>query len=83
MDFVLMKAAILVLEILLIVKMSLFLVLMCSLVVMQIIEHLCPWKDFIQGINGTGIYAEKLYKHNFTSPYKKFVLSLLYNGDDS
>ena len=40
-------------------------------------------KDFVQGINGTTIYAEKIYKHNFTAPDKKFVLSLHYNGDDS
>ena len=40
-------------------------------------------KDFIQGINGTTIYAEKIYKTNFTAPNKKFVLSLPYNGDNS
>ena len=53
-------------------------------------------KDFIQGITtvgptalsgrtskGTTIYAEKIYKHNFTEPNKNFVLSLHYNGDDS
>ena len=53
-------------------------------------------KDFIQGVTtvgptalsgktskGTTIYAEKLYKHNFTEPNKKFVLSLHYNGDNS
>ena len=40
-------------------------------------------KDFIQGINGTTIYAENIYKHNFTEPNKKFVLSLHYNGDYS
>ena len=40
-------------------------------------------KDFIQGLNGTTIYAEKLYKTNFVAPNKKFVLSLHYNGDDS
>ena len=32
---------------------------------------------------GTTIYAEKLYKHNFTKPNEKFVLSLYYNGDYS
>ena len=37
----------------------------------------------VQGINGTTIYAEDIYKHNFTEPNKKFVLSLHYNGDDS
>ena len=35
-------------------------------------------KDFIQGINGTTIYAEKMYSTN-----KKFCLSLHYNGDIS
>ena len=53
-------------------------------------------KVFIQGVTtvgptvlsgktskGTTIYAEKLYKHNFTEPNKKFVLSLHYNGDNS
>ena len=52
-------------------------------------------KDFIQGVTtvgptalsgktskGTTIYAEKLYKHNFTEPNKEFVLSLHYNGDN-
>ena len=40
-------------------------------------------KDFFQRINGTTIYAEKIYKHNFTTPNKKFVLLLHYNGDNS
>ena len=40
-------------------------------------------KHFIQGINGTTLYAEKLYKTDFTQQDKKFVLSLHYNGDDS
>ena len=40
-------------------------------------------KDFIQGINGTTIYAEKLYKINFTEKNKKFCLSLHYNGSNS
>ena len=40
-------------------------------------------KDFVQGINGTKIYAQKIYKHSFTTPNKKFVLSLYYNGDNS
>ena len=30
-------------------------------------------KDFVQGINGTTIYAEKLYSINFTKNNKKFV----------
>ena len=36
-------------------------------------------KDFVQGINDTTLYAEKIYKTNFTEPNKKFVLSLHYN----
>ena len=52
-------------------------------------------KDFIQGVTTVGpttttgnitpgmtIYAEKVYRHNFTEPTKKFVLSLHYNGDN-
>ena len=40
-------------------------------------------KDFVQGINGTTIYAEKLYKINFTEKNKKFCLNLHYNGENS
>ena len=40
-------------------------------------------KDYIQGINGTTIYAENIYKTNMTEPNKKFVLSLHCNGDNS
>ena len=40
-------------------------------------------KDFIQGINGTTIYAEKLFHNNFTEFGVKFVLSLHYNGGNS
>ena len=40
-------------------------------------------KEFVQGINGTTVYAEKIYKTNFTQADKKFVLSLHYNGDNS
>ena len=40
-------------------------------------------KDFVQGINGTTIYAEKLYKINFTEKNKSFCLSLHYNGANS
>ena len=40
-------------------------------------------KDFIQGINGTTIYAERMYIPNFTVSGKKCVLSLHYNGDNS
>ena len=31
-------------------------------------------KNFIQGINGTTIYAEKIYKTNFTEPSKKVCI---------
>ena len=38
---------------------------------------------FVQGINDTTLYAEKIYSQNFTQPSKKFVLSLHYNYNDS
>ena len=38
---------------------------------------------FVQGINDTTLYAEKIYSQNFTAVNKKSVLSLHYNGDDS
>ena len=38
---------------------------------------------FVQGINDTALYAEKLYSQNFTAANKKFVLSLHYNSDNS
>ena len=38
---------------------------------------------FVQGINDTTLYAEKVYKTNFTVPNVKFALSLHYNGDNS
>ena len=31
-------------------------------------------KDFIQGVNGATIYAEKMYKTDYTEQDKKFVL---------
>ena len=40
-------------------------------------------KDFIQGINDTTIYAERLFHNNFTEFGVKFVLRLHYNGDNS
>ena len=40
-------------------------------------------KDYIQKINDTTIYEEKMFYRNFTDPGKKFILSLHYNGDDS
>ena len=38
---------------------------------------------FVQGINDTTLYAEKVYRQNFSQASKKFVPSLHYNGDDS
>ena len=40
-------------------------------------------KYFLQGINDTTIYAEKLYSINFTENNKKLCLSLHYNGKNS
>ena len=40
-------------------------------------------KNFVQGINGTTIYAEKLYKINFTEKIKKICLSLHDTGTNS
>ena len=40
-------------------------------------------KDYIQKVNNTTIYVEKMYYRNFTDPGKKFVLSLHYNGNNS
>ena len=40
-------------------------------------------KDFIQGIYGTKIYAEKMYSINLTENNEKFCLSLNCNGADS
>ena len=40
-------------------------------------------KDYIQKIDDTRIYAEKMFYRNFTEPGKKFILSLHYNGDNS
>ena len=40
-------------------------------------------EDFIQGINVTTIYVEKLFHNNFIEFGVKFVLSLHYNGDNS
>ena len=38
---------------------------------------------FVQGINDTTIYAEKVFSFNYTEAEKKFVLSLHDNGDNS
>ena len=40
-------------------------------------------KDYVQRINDTTIYAEKIYCRNFTDLGHKFVLSLNYNGNNS
>ena len=40
-------------------------------------------KDFIQGINNTTIYAEKMYSINFSATRTRLCLSLHYNGDNS
>ena len=40
-------------------------------------------KDFIQGLDNTTIYAEKLYSINFTKTNTKFCLSLHYNRASS
>ena len=40
-------------------------------------------KDFMQGINNTIIYAEKMYSINFSATGRRFCLSLHYNGDNS
>ena len=40
-------------------------------------------KDFVQGINDTTLYAEKVYSQNFTQLNKKFVFSLHYDDDNS
>ena len=40
-------------------------------------------RDFIQGIDGTTIYAEKMYSINFSEVGARFCLSLHYNGDNS
>ena len=37
-------------------------------------------KDFVQGLDNTTSYAEKLYSINFTENNKKFCLNLQYNG---
>ena len=40
-------------------------------------------KEFIQGLENTTIYAEKMYSINLTENNKKFCLSLHYNGANS
>ena len=40
-------------------------------------------KDYVQRINDTTIYAEKMYYRNITYLGIKFMLSLHYNSDDS
>ena len=46
-------------------------------------NNLVLGKDFVQGLDNTTIYAEKLYSINFTENNKKFSLSLHYNGANS
>ena len=56
---------------------------------MQIIKKniIVLGKDFFQGLTTTGtgnaIYTQDIYKYNFTTPKKTFVLSLHYNGNNS
>ena len=38
-------------------------------------------KHYIQKINDTTIYAEKMFYRNFMYPGHKFILSLHYNGE--
>ena len=38
---------------------------------------------FVQGINDTTLYAEKVYSQNFTAVNKKFLLNLHHNADNS
>ena len=38
---------------------------------------------FVQGINDTTLYAEKVCSQNFTQPSKNFVVSLHFNGDNN
>ena len=46
-------------------------------------NHICLMGDGLaQGINDTSLYVEKNYWRNFTDPGKKFIISLLYNGDE-
>ena len=40
-------------------------------------------RDFIQGIAGTAIYAEKMYSVTFSEVEASFCLSLYYNRDNS
>ena len=40
-------------------------------------------KDFIQGIDNTKIYAERIYSINFTKTNTKLCISLHYNGSNS
>ena len=40
-------------------------------------------RDFVKKINGTTIYAEKMYSPNFSVEIESFVLRQHYRGDDS
>ena len=46
-------------------------------------NYLVLSKDFVQGLENTTIYAEKLYSINFTKTNTKSCLNLHYNGDNS
>ena len=46
-------------------------------------KNLVLGKDFVQGLDNTTIYAEKLYSINLTKPNTKFCLSWHYNGSNS
>ena len=64
--------------ILVLVERLLCLVLISLILHMLITKHniLVLGRDLTQGINGTTIYAEKLYSPNFTVTRNKFCLSL-------
>ena len=65
-------------------KMLLFLVLITSRHPNSKTKHVSVLgKDFVQKINDTTIYAEKMYSPNFTVDNKTFCFSLHYNGDNS
>ena len=40
-------------------------------------------KEFIQGLDNTTVYAEKLYSINFIKTNKKFCLNFYFNGANS
>ena len=46
-------------------------------------HYLVLGKDFVQGLDNTTIYAEKVYSINFTKTHTKFSRILHYNGANS